>query len=224
VLAHEIRNPPGSMELFTGLLADATAHLPETRQRVMHLQAGLRALSAKMTNVVDVYINYLQRKVDIGHHRPLIRTIRGIGYQIGGSVPVSRMRATACCPVLILKVLYDARAPSARTTGCASAPSTEKAPAPRIMIVIARAKASKCQDPIVARRQKLLHRSPPEGCAVDTVSQSVLICLRVLMQGNPPEASGRQRDLRHPVGPLQNCERKGKERPGTGRNAPDRTG
>ena len=30
VLAHEIRNPLGSMELFTGLLADATAHLPET--------------------------------------------------------------------------------------------------------------------------------------------------------------------------------------------------
>jgi DNA-binding response OmpR family regulator len=93
VLAHEIRNPPGSMELFTGLLADATAHLPETRQRVMHLQVGLRALSATMTNIVDV--NYLRRKVDIGHDRPLIRTIRGIGYQIGGSVPVSRMRATA---------------------------------------------------------------------------------------------------------------------------------
>src|SRR5262249_15201017 len=32
VLAHEIRNPLGSMELFTKLLADATAHLPETRQ------------------------------------------------------------------------------------------------------------------------------------------------------------------------------------------------
>jgi len=32
ILAHEIRNPLGSMELFTGLLADATAHLPETRQ------------------------------------------------------------------------------------------------------------------------------------------------------------------------------------------------
>ena len=87
VLAHEIRNPLGSMELFTGLLADATAHLPETRQWVTHLQAGLRALSATMTNVVDVYINYLRRKVDAGHDRPLIRTIRGVGYQIGGSAP-----------------------------------------------------------------------------------------------------------------------------------------
>ena len=38
-----------------------------------------------MTNVVDVYINYLRRKVDSGYERPLIRTIRGIGYQIGGN-------------------------------------------------------------------------------------------------------------------------------------------
>jgi len=36
-----------------------------------------------MTNVVDVYINYLRRKVDAGYDRPLIRTIRGTGYQIG---------------------------------------------------------------------------------------------------------------------------------------------
>src|SRR3984893_2989691 len=38
-----------------------------------------------LTNVVDVYINYLRRKVDSGHDRTLIRTIRGVGYQIGGS-------------------------------------------------------------------------------------------------------------------------------------------
>jgi len=36
------------------------------------------------TNVVDVYINYLRKKVDSGFERPLIRTIRGVGYQIGG--------------------------------------------------------------------------------------------------------------------------------------------
>ena len=38
-----------------------------------------------MTNVVDVYINYLRRKVDTGYERALIRTIRGVGYQIGGN-------------------------------------------------------------------------------------------------------------------------------------------
>ena len=50
-----------------------------------HLQAGLLALSATMTNVVDVYINYLRRKVNSGYDRPLIPTIRGVGKQIGGN-------------------------------------------------------------------------------------------------------------------------------------------
>jgi two-component system, OmpR family, copper resistance phosphate regulon response regulator CusR len=36
-----------------------------------------------MTNVVDVYINYLRKKVDSGFERRLIRTVRGVGYQIG---------------------------------------------------------------------------------------------------------------------------------------------
>jgi two-component system OmpR family response regulator len=39
-----------------------------------------------MTNVVDVYINYLRRKVDVGFELPLIRIVRGVGYQIGASV------------------------------------------------------------------------------------------------------------------------------------------
>jgi two-component system, OmpR family, copper resistance phosphate regulon response regulator CusR len=38
-----------------------------------------------MTNVVDVYINYLRRKVDKGYGPSLIRTVRGVGYQIGGN-------------------------------------------------------------------------------------------------------------------------------------------
>lgn len=38
-----------------------------------------------ITNVVDVYINYLRRKIDSGFDRALIRTIRGVGYQIGGN-------------------------------------------------------------------------------------------------------------------------------------------
>jgi DNA-binding response OmpR family regulator len=34
------------------------------------------------TNVVDVYINYLRRKIDHGFARPLIHTIRGVGYEL----------------------------------------------------------------------------------------------------------------------------------------------
>jgi DNA-binding response OmpR family regulator len=81
----EIRSAAWNFSLFTGLFADATAQMPETRQWVTHLQAGLRALSAKMTNVVGVYINYLRRKLDSGYDRALIRTIRGVGSQIGGN-------------------------------------------------------------------------------------------------------------------------------------------
>jgi two-component system, OmpR family, copper resistance phosphate regulon response regulator CusR len=33
-----------------------------------------------MTNVVDVYINYLRKKIDTPDERKLIHTIRGIGY------------------------------------------------------------------------------------------------------------------------------------------------
>ena len=42
------------------------------------------------TNVVDVYINYLRRKVDDGHPRKLIHTVRGVGYELSGNpeVPV----------------------------------------------------------------------------------------------------------------------------------------
>jgi DNA-binding response OmpR family regulator len=35
-----------------------------------------------MTNVVDVYINYLRRKVDTPSDKKLIHTVRGVGYQL----------------------------------------------------------------------------------------------------------------------------------------------
>ncbi len=35
-----------------------------------------------LTNVIDVYVNYLRRKVDHGHERALIQTLRGRGYML----------------------------------------------------------------------------------------------------------------------------------------------
>ena len=35
------------------------------------------------SNLVDVYVAYLRRKVDKGHKHPLIRTVRGVGYALG---------------------------------------------------------------------------------------------------------------------------------------------
>jgi two-component system sensor histidine kinase FlrB len=55
LLAHEIRNPLGSLELFAGLISDATSQLPDARQWVDHLQAGLRGLSATVNNVLHFH-------------------------------------------------------------------------------------------------------------------------------------------------------------------------
>ncbi len=32
------------------------------------------------SNIVDVYINFLRAKVDKGHDKKIIRTVRGVGY------------------------------------------------------------------------------------------------------------------------------------------------
>ncbi len=45
------------------------------------------------TNVVDVYINYLRHKVDYGFEQRLIRTVRGMGYQL--CVPNEPAQTTA---------------------------------------------------------------------------------------------------------------------------------
>ena len=42
-----------------------------------------------MTNVVDVYINYLRKKVDEGAERKLIHTVRGVGYRFGAGREVA---------------------------------------------------------------------------------------------------------------------------------------
>ena len=51
-----------------------------------------------MTNVVDVYINYLRKKVDAQANLKLINTIRGVGYRLeamGSGVGRERARARA---------------------------------------------------------------------------------------------------------------------------------
>ncbi len=37
-----------------------------------------------LSNVVDTYIHYLRDKIDRGFGKPLIKTVRGIGYRVGG--------------------------------------------------------------------------------------------------------------------------------------------
>jgi two-component system, OmpR family, copper resistance phosphate regulon response regulator CusR len=48
------------------------------------------------TNVVDVYINYLRRKIDDGHAQKLIHTVRGVGYELSAPTDVrSEVRPVA---------------------------------------------------------------------------------------------------------------------------------
>jgi signal transduction histidine kinase len=54
VLAHEIRNPLGSLELFAGLLAGAELG-PECGAWVEQVQAGLRGLGATVNNVLHFH-------------------------------------------------------------------------------------------------------------------------------------------------------------------------
>jgi PAS domain S-box-containing protein len=54
LLAHEIRNPLGSLELFASLLAEANLK-GESQGWVEHIQAGIRTLSATVNNVLHLY-------------------------------------------------------------------------------------------------------------------------------------------------------------------------
>ncbi|HEY4053510.1 MAG TPA: HAMP domain-containing sensor histidine kinase [Terriglobales bacterium] len=54
ILAHEIRNPLGSLELFTGLLVDS--ELPDKeKQWVQQVQSGIRIVSATVNNILEFH-------------------------------------------------------------------------------------------------------------------------------------------------------------------------
>jgi DNA-binding response OmpR family regulator len=46
--------------------------------------------SDTLTNVVDVYINYLRRKIDANGTERLIHTARGAGYRLGARANPAR--------------------------------------------------------------------------------------------------------------------------------------
>lgn len=90
VLAHEIRNPLGSLELFAGLIKDATKEHEEVSQWVVHMQAGLRALSATVNNVLHFHsmvpsqlkpINVVQLLADTVEFLQPLALQRGMGIE-----------------------------------------------------------------------------------------------------------------------------------------------
>jgi len=63
------------------------------RQELM--QEGWGSQSESDSNLVDVYINYLRKKIENKSGRPMLYTIRGVGYRIGREAPVVRSFAEA---------------------------------------------------------------------------------------------------------------------------------
>ena len=89
VSPHTVRRSGHSVDLTQGVRAAGVSHAPAGPaccSTAIVEQVWTFNFDA-MTNVVDVYINYLRRKVDSGFDRRLIRTVRGVGYQIGGASP-----------------------------------------------------------------------------------------------------------------------------------------
>ncbi len=69
---------PKEFALLEYLMRNAGRHVTRT-QIVQHVW---NISSDTMTNIVDVYINYLRRKVDLSPDCRLIHTVRGVGYRL----------------------------------------------------------------------------------------------------------------------------------------------
>jgi len=87
-VSHEVRRSGRPVELSPkeyALLEFLLRNPGRPVTRTAIIKEVWRIHGDSITNVVDVYINYLRRKIDSGADHPLIRTIRGVGYQIGGN-------------------------------------------------------------------------------------------------------------------------------------------
>jgi len=87
----EIKLSPKEFELLFLLMR----HAGETvsRQHLLRDSWGLELESD--SNLVDVYVNYLRKKIDSHDEEKLIHTIRGSGYRIGRPAPVQSGEAYA---------------------------------------------------------------------------------------------------------------------------------
>lgn len=76
---HSIELTPKEFALLEYLMLNAGQNV--SRSSIIHHVWKLS--SDTMTNVVDVYINYLRKKIDANSPERLIHTVRGAGYRIG---------------------------------------------------------------------------------------------------------------------------------------------
>jgi DNA-binding response OmpR family regulator len=68
-----------------GVLEFLMTHMGQRVTRPMIIENVWNFSGETMTNVVDVYINYLRKKIDVGAEKRLIHTIRGVGYELAAN-------------------------------------------------------------------------------------------------------------------------------------------
>ena len=82
---HRVERAGRRIELTTkefGLLEYLMRNVTRQVTRSMIIEHVWNLTFDTTTNVVDVYINYLRRKIDDGHPVKLIHTVRGVGYEL----------------------------------------------------------------------------------------------------------------------------------------------
>ena len=85
LVAHEARRADQVIELTAkeyALLEYLMRHPGQVLTRTQIIDAVWRYDMEALSNVVDIYIHYLRDKIDQGFPRPLIKTVRGIGYKL----------------------------------------------------------------------------------------------------------------------------------------------
>ncbi len=85
LLRHEARRNGQVIELTAkefALLEFLMRHPGQVLTRTQILDHVWRYDADMLSNVVDIYIHYLRDKIDRGFPRPLIKTVRGVGYRI----------------------------------------------------------------------------------------------------------------------------------------------
>jgi DNA-binding response OmpR family regulator len=85
LVRHEARRAGRVIELTAkefALLEYLMRHPGQALTRTQIIDAVWRYDLDALSNVVDIYIHYLRDKIDSGDEKPLIKTVRGMGYKI----------------------------------------------------------------------------------------------------------------------------------------------
>lgn len=89
-LTHKVRRADKRIELSSkeyALLEYLVMNAGRILSRTMIIEHVWDQSFESLTNIVDVYIRQLRTKIDEGHERKLIRTVRGAGYVFGDEAP-----------------------------------------------------------------------------------------------------------------------------------------